>query len=198
MNGAEFKSMIATYLNRTDMTSMIATASALAVKKLEREGLHLQYTSTTLTTTNAQSYLSYPSGFLLELFDGLKDSSGSSLLKTDWATLDHWIRHSAGKGEPDWYALADKIYFYPIPDAAYTLTIQYIKALGFPGDSTSNCWTDQYYDATYWATIEEMWKHLRNTDEEVKAKTQKLLVLKDLKSMTGKLVGTGQVQYRDY
>lgn len=198
MNGADFKSAIATYFNRSDLTSMIVTCAALAVKKLERERFWFQLTSSTVSTTATTEYVAYPSDFLDLVEDGLKDTSGTALLKTDWATLDHWIRYSAGTGEPDWFALADKIYLYPIPDAIYALPIQYVKTLGFPGDALDNYWTDEVYDLTYWATIEELWKYLRNPNEETKARAQKLLILKDVRSMSGKLTGTGRVEYQDY
>lgn len=198
MTGSAFKTMVANHLNRTDLTSIIATMSAVAVKKLEREGFWFQQSSTTVTTTSGTSTVNYPSDFIMELIDGFKDTGGSPLIKSDLATVDAWIRYSASSGLPSWYAMSDKIYLYPIPDAAYALSLLYIKSLGFPGDSSTNAWTDAAYDLTFWATIEETWRYLRNMEEQQKAMAQKLLVLKDIRGQSGRLTGTGQVEYRDY
>jgi hypothetical protein len=198
MNGAALKTMIEGHFNRTDLTSVVASMAAVAVKKLERDGYWFQQASTTVATTPGTSYVSYPSDFVMEMQDGLKDTSGNSLLKTDFTTIDQWIRYSAGSGLPSYYALADKIYLYPIPDATYNLPILYQKSLGFPADTSSNAWSVDAYDVTFWATVEEVWRYLRNTEEEAKARVQKGLLLKDLRHQSGRITGTGQVVYRDF
>lgn len=198
MNGTDFKTSIATYFNRDDLTSQIATAAALAVKKLERNKFWFQLASTTIACSSGVSYASMPSGFIDVIYEGFKDTNGRSLKKSDWATLDTWITYSGGTGEPNNFAIADKFYFYPIPDSTYALPLQYYKSLGFPGDTSSNAWTDTVYDLTYWATIEEVWRYLRNTQEQMKAEQQKNTVLRQVKSQSGKLTGKGRVEYKEF
>ena len=195
--GTTFKALIAAHLNRDDLSNQIATFCELAVKKLERERFWFQMTSTTVATTAAQTYLSLPSGFIQEIIDGFRDTSGRSLKKETWAQVDYWQRRSAGTGEPDYYAIADKFYFYPIPNATYSLVLQYYKSLGFPTTLT-NAWTDDAWDLTFWATMEEAWNYLGNQEELVKAIMQKNLRLAELRSLSGKHVSKGQVRYRNF
>lgn len=197
MTGTAFKTMVASVLNRTDMTNIIATMSAVAVKKLEREKFWFQYASTSLAATAAQTSVSYPSDFLFEVADGLNDSAGVPLEKKDLATLTHWQVYSPSTGSKNaYYAMADAIYLYP--NQASTNTMRYIKSLGFPADTSSNAWTDTVYDLTMWATVEEVWRYLRNTEEQSKAQAQKLLILKDIRYQSGQIVGTGRVEYQEF
>lgn len=197
-NGAQFKALVATHLNRSDLTSLIATFCALAVQKLERECLWFQLTSSTLSTTVAVKYVALPTDFVREIKDGVRDTSGYPLVKETWEQIDYWQRRNADTGEPDYYAIADKFYFYPIPNTTYALPIQYHKSLGFPGDSVSNAWTNEAWDLTLWATLEEAWLYLNNQEEMTKAQTQKWQRLAEIRSLSGKHTGTGQIVYRDW
>lgn len=198
MIGSTFKTMVATHLNRDDMTAIIATCCDLAVKKLERECLWFQMSSTSVATAASTGSAALPSGFIRELKDGFRDTSGVALKKEKWSKIDYWQRYSAGGGEPDHYAIADKFYFYPIPDTIYALPLQYYKSLGFPANDASNAWTDQVYDLTFWQALEEIWRHIGDDAEMLKARAMKTEILRDVGSQSGRLVGVGRVEYKEY
>jgi hypothetical protein len=196
--GTEFKTLIGTQLNRADLTTLIPTFCDLAIKQLEEHCLWFQLASITVSTTAATKYVALPSGFLKVVLNGFRDTSGTPLIKTDWATLDYWQTYSAGTGEPDYYAIADKFYFYSIPDATYALPLQYYKSLGFPADGSSNSWTDDVWDMTMWETLKQAWLYLDNTKNQVKCEQEMTKCLNRYKSRSGKLTGKGSVTYRDF
>lgn len=196
--GTQFKALIATHLNRVDLTSLIPTFCALAVKELEDSCLWFQLASTTVSTTNAVKYVALPSGFIKEVKDGLQNVSGAPLDKETWAVVDHWQRYSGGTGEPQFYAIADKFYFYPIPNGVYAQPLQYYKSLGFPADGVSNAWTDDVWDATFWATLKQAWIYLQNPTEQLKCDAEIRRRMIQYKSRSGKNTGRGTVRYREF
>jgi hypothetical protein len=196
--GSAFKALIATHLNRSDLTGLIPTFCALAVKELEDSCLWFLLASGTVSTTAATKYVALPTGFIKEVKDGLQNVSGAPLTKETWAEIDHWQRYSAGTGEPSFYAIADKFYFYPIPDATYALPIQYYKSLGFPGDALTNAWTDDVWDLTFWATLKQAWVYLQNPNEQGKCEIQIAKRMIQYKGRSGKNTGRGTVRYREF
>lgn len=197
MTGSAFKTMVASHFNRSDLTNVIATMAAMAVVKLEREKFWFQLASTTIAVTAGSSAISYPSDFVDEVQDGYKDSDGNPLTKEDWAQVDHWQKYSGDTAsKPAYYALGASIHPYPM--GADTQTMQYYKSLGFPADTSSNAWTTTVYDLTFWMTIEQVWHYLRNTEEETKAKANRLIALADARSLSGRLTGIGRVEYQEF
>lgn len=196
--GTQFKALIATHLNRGDLTTLIVTFCSLAVKDLEDSCLWFLLATTTVPTVASTKYAALPAGFIKEVADGFQDTSGTPLMKETWARVDHWQRYSAGTGQPDYYAIADKFYFYPIPDAIYALPIQYYKSLGFPGDSATNAWTDDVWDLTLWATLKQAWIYLQNPNEQAKCEVEIAKRMRKYKSRSGSNTGRGTVRYREF
>lgn len=194
---ADFKALVATLLNRTDQTTNIATFCALAVQELENTDFWFLQTSSTVSTANATGYAALPTGFLREVKDGLRDTDGRPLYKESFAQIDEWQRTSASTGEPSHYAIADKFYFYPIPDAVYALPLLYYKSLGFPS-STANAWTDTVWDLTLWETLKQAWLYLKNPQEVAAAEMEKVKRLAQYKHRSGKLTGRGTVRYKEF
>jgi len=201
MTGAAFKTAILTHVNRsgdTVLTAVIPTLCDLAVKELQKHGFWFQLTSTTVSTAAATKYAALPTGFVREVLNGFRTVGGTALDKRTWAEVDYWQRSSAGTGEPDYFAIADKFYFYPIPDAIYALPLQYYTALAFPGDSASNAWTDDVWDLTFYSVLELVWDYLGNQEEKAKAMAHKGKLLAQARALSGKHVSTGRVTYRDW
>jgi hypothetical protein len=193
-----FKAMIATHLDRLDLTSQIVTFCDLAVQELEDYCLWFQLTSTTVPTVASTKYASLPTGFIKEVKEGLQNTSGAPLMKESWAEVDHWQRFNAGSGEPTYYAIADKFYFYPIPNAIYALPLQFYKRMGFPIDGESNDWVDEVWDLTFWAAMKQAWIYLQNPTEQAKAEIEMTRRLVKYKGRSGKNTGRGTVRYREF
>jgi hypothetical protein len=89
--------------------------------------------------------------------------------------------------------MAEKIYFYPIPDTAYVLPLKFYKALAFP-TTTANAWTDDVWDLTFWSVLEEVWQYLGNTDEMTKAVMKKTECLGRHRNRQGVNEGVGTIK----
>lgn len=198
VGGDTLRANIATHLNRTDLTSQIATFCTLAVAELEDSCFWFQLASTTVTTAAAVGYVALPTGFIKEVKDGFRDTSGVSLEKKDWATIDQWQRYSAGAGEPAHYAVADKFYLYSIPDAIYALPLQYYKKLGFPSGGFDNAWTTDVWDLTFWCALKHAWIYMDNPTNQSKCEKEMIKCLSKYKSRSGKITGKGRVTYREF
>jgi len=196
--GTTFKALVATLLDRTDLTTSIVTWCGQAVKELEEECFWFQLASTTVSTADGVGYASLPTGFLRELKDGFRDTDGDALIKESWSRVDYWQKFDTSEAEPEWYAIADKFYFFHIPDSIYALPLQYYKSLGFPADGVSNAWTDEVWDLTLHTVMEKAWSYLNNTSETAKSVNEKILALNRYRSRSGKLTGRGTVRYRDW
>ena len=196
--GTTFQALIAAHLDRDDLTTKIATFCALAVQELEDNCFWFQLAATTVSTANATDYAAFPTGFIKEVKDGFRDTAGVSLRKETWEQIDYWQTYSKGTGLPDYYAVADKFYFYPIPDAIYAMPLQYYKSIGFPGASATNAWTDTVWDLTFWATMKQAWNYLDNQANQIKCEREISKRLMEYKSRSGKLTGKGTVKYRDF
>jgi hypothetical protein len=193
---AAFQAMVATLLNRADQTSNIATFCALAVQELENTDFWFLLTSGTVSTANAVKYAALPTGFIREVKDGVLNTSGMPLAKETWAEIDNRQR-TGGVGEPASYAIADKFYFYPIPNAVYALPLLYYKSLGFPS-STANAWTDTVWDLTLWETLRQAWLYLKNPQEVAACEIEVSRRMAKYKSRSGKLTGRGTVRYKEF
>lgn len=192
-----FQALVATHLNRVDLTSQIATFCAMAVQELEDHCFWFQLTSTTVSTANATDYTALPTGFIREVKDGVRDTAGKPLLKETWEQVDNWQHYSKGTGLPQYYAIADKFFWYPIPNATYAMPLLYYQSLGFP-TSTVNAWTDQVWDLTFFTTMAQAWFYLGNVTEQQKCEAQKAILLARYKSRSGKLTGRGTVRYKEF
>lgn len=193
-----FKTLIATMLNRSDLTDQISTFCDMAVKTLEREKLWFQIENTTIPTVAAQSYVALPTDFVAqidkEIGEGLLGSSGQALKPLSYSDLIYLRTANTTQGEPYYYCIADQIELSPTPDVIYTLTFSYYKSLGFPGSGLYNAWTNEAWDLTYWAVLEEAWRYMGNTEEMQKAAVMKIKRLGELRNEGGQRLQTGVIR----
>lgn len=201
-----FKALVADHINRSDLTTQIGTFATLAIQKLAREQLYFLQTNGTLTTAASTTYVALPTDFVQEAKIGPRDSNQSAVMDANgkWlerTAVDDLLEYqvaSAGTGLPTRYCIANnRVEFYPIPDAIYNLKLYYFKLLGAPADGAENAWTTTAYDVLFFATLSEAWDFLGNTNELLKAEQKKEKLLNKLKSISGKLLGSGQVKYNE-
>lgn len=141
------KANIATLLRRTDLDSEIAIAVARAIQHYEREVFTFNETrSTSLTTTASTKTVTLPTDFVRA--DKLMITVNNAVYEVlptpgGIGELEALYFSSSNTGAPSRYAIyAGAFYFYPIPDQAYTLTLDYVKRLtALATDNDSNAWT---------------------------------------------------------
>jgi hypothetical protein len=199
VNYATFKTRIADHLNRTDLTSQIPNFVTLAIKRLEKEKLYFQQEFATVATVASTAYASLPTDFLQDIRDGLIDSNGTPITKANWKTV--MADQAAGNtGEPKYYCvMKGRIYFMSIPDAIYSYRFLYYKSLtALSLDADTNDWLSTAWDATFHATLCEAWKYLNNDGEIQKEYANMQEKLMPLRSISGKITGSGTIAYREY
>jgi hypothetical protein len=128
---ATLKSTIADDLARDDLTTQIAAAILQAIEFYKEEHLFWMDTrAETFDTVADQSAYDVDDDAAIPLFikvDGmmLQDSDGieyGPLDRIDQIIMEQILDETAATGRPDaWSYYNDTFYFYPIPDAAYTV-----------------------------------------------------------------------------
>jgi hypothetical protein len=197
-SGSTFKALIATHLNRSDLTTQIVTFCDMAVKTLEREGLWFQITDVVIPTVPTQSYVALPTDFVKqidkEIGEGLIDHLGYSLKPVSYRDMVYLKKTNTTAGDPCYFSVNDVIDLNPTPSAIKNLTFSYYKYYGFPSDLVINVWTSAAWDLTFWAVMEEAWRYLGNTDEMTKAGTMKLKRLGELQTDGSQRMAVGNLR----
>lgn len=139
---------IADELARTDLTTQIQRAIQSAIKIYERERFYFNEATATFSTVANQEY--YGTSDLADIatlveIDAVKltvNGRSYPLVERDFAYLDAVSTTASYTGDPSDYAYFKlQIRLYPIPNAARTITLAYIKrftTLSASGDT--NAW----------------------------------------------------------
>jgi len=134
---SELLSTVANYLNRDDLTSLIPTFITLTENRLNRElRVRANMVRATTTTTAGQAFYDLPSD-LIELRNITYDSNSQShalrYLSPESVSREYGTVLS---GQPRAYTnLGNDLKLTPVPDAAYTISINYYSQLRSLGDS---------------------------------------------------------------
>lgn len=203
--GATFKTLVANHLNRTDLTSLIPDFCALAIKELEKKKLWFQLVhQATLPTVANTGYSDLPTDFLFEIEKEIGESmvmppTNYTLTKMDYPSI---IYYQSAQGtpeqEPYYFAIMDKVYWYPIPNAIYNVKFSYYKHLAFPADGVGNDWTDTVWDMTFWAAIEEAWRYLGNPGEMAAARERKDKKMGEYLNQFGQRQAVGRIRLTSF
>lgn len=105
--------------------------------------------SASLTTVASQDWLALPDGFLGEIEDEqpyYTTSDGRVYLSRSTRSGQQ-IAYGTETGGPRTYCVQEKVFFGPIPDAAYSISWRYYKAQAAIADSsTENTWLTNFGD----------------------------------------------------
>jgi hypothetical protein len=122
---AALKARIADELNRSDLTSQIASAIPRAIEKYARERFDFNEGRSTATTVADNQYVDFPDG--LRVVDGVYATVGGytyEVRRVEFDEMEYWHGASDTSGQPLDYALRKgQLRIYPTPNDAYTLTI---------------------------------------------------------------------------
>jgi hypothetical protein len=146
------KAQIATELNRSDLTSEIASAITTAItyyrsKRFEFNELAASFN----TVADQEEYESGDTGFPTDLgqldtvritVSGVRDP----LRPISYAKLQALSSTTSLTGAPEAYAwYGQKLYFYPIPDGVYAVLLSYQQRKAAPTSDadTTSVWTNQ-------------------------------------------------------
>ena len=140
---AQLRSRIADDLDRDDMSTQIDKAVNRAISHYGMSRFWFNEATGTFSTVASQENYGTGDGIpsdILEV-DYLTVTSGSDKLEVeqrDYKFLQQ-INPDAGTGLPIYFAwFQENIYFYPVPDAVYTITVSYLQNysdLSADGDS---------------------------------------------------------------
>ncbi len=103
------------------------------------------------------------------------------------------INVNASPGQPSDYAYYNQsFYIYPIPDAAYTVTVYYYKEYTDISGTQSNDFTTDAEDLIEARTRWQLYSHvIRNSEAAQAAKQEELDALSALRISTGRKISTG-------
>jgi len=134
---------MATELNRTDLTSVIQDAIKTAIKHYEGNRFFFNDAIRTSTTTANDEYLSEPSDLVeIDTIDVTISNTKVPLIPRTFGYIDNLEVSTSFTGYPREYALINQqIRLYPIPDAAYTITLSGAKRLtDLSATADTNAW----------------------------------------------------------
>jgi hypothetical protein len=145
---ATLRTRISSELDRTDLNTAGYVASEVlsAIKHYERQRFWFNEGRATASTVAAQVNLAVPTD-LLEI-DDLRITLSSRPYQLDKQSWDDFLAMGGTdtgitNSRPSDYAYyANQLWFFPIPDSTYTLTMSYVKQLtALSADADTNAWT---------------------------------------------------------
>ncbi len=144
------QSRIADEIARADLTSNIQSAILSTIQRWERRRFHFNETTGTFVTVASQEY--YSSSDFADLanlveIDLLRLTYNNTYYDLNSRTMgwiDEHLTASTDTGPPtDYVHYKQNFRLYPIPDAAYTVTVSYVKKFTALSSGTdSNAWTN--------------------------------------------------------
>lgn len=175
----DMQTNIATFLRRDDLSTEIPIAIKRAIKHYTNEPWPwLEERNTSLTTTANTKTVAPPSDFGADLQLLITVNSFIyPLCKTTQQQIEEWYVQNDFTNQPSHYSYWDgNFYLYPIPDATYSLTLNYYEDLAeLSSASDTNSWTTTAEEmiearAIWWLASRIM----RNMDVANMAKQQEL------------------------
>ena len=161
---SELKTTIASYLARSDLTSVIPDFIRLAEERLRRDlRIRQMLVVATANTTAGDSTVGLPTDFL-EMRDIHFNTNPISSVSYESPNTFYQSTRATESGIPRTYTvLASEIQFAPIPDTAYTAQMLYYAKPPLLSDSNaSNVFLANCPDALLYAALGEAEPYLMN------------------------------------
>jgi len=161
---SDLKTTIASYLARSDLTSVIPDFIRLAEERLRRDlRTREMLVVATATTTAGNSTVGLPTNFL-EMRDIHLNTNPIASLSYEAPNAFYASTRTTESGLPKTYTvLASEIQFSPIPDGVYTAQMLYYAKPTLLSDSNaSNVFLANFPDALLYASLGEAEPYLMN------------------------------------
>ena len=156
-NYSDLVASVASWMNRTDLASVIPDFVTIAESKIARDlRLRTQLTSGTLTTSTTTRAVALPTGWLefeSVTIDGTPDTL-CTFRTTEY--LDLVFPESGSSGKPIAYSIeGTNILFGPTPASAYTVNIDYYARFGALASSSTNWLLTNHPNVYLYACLRE-------------------------------------------
>jgi hypothetical protein len=161
---SSLKTTIATYLARSDLTSIIPDFIRLAETRLQRDIRTRQMlVVATATTTGGSSKVGLPTDFM-EMRDIHLNTTPVTTLRYKAPNAFYETSRVTDGGKPiDYTTLGSEMQLAPIPDTTYTLQMLYYgKPTVLSDTNSSNVFLANYPDALLYASLAEAEPYLMN------------------------------------
>lgn len=198
---SDLRTNIADDINRSDLSTQIDKAINRAIRFYRRDRFWFQETSSTFTTIASQQAYGTADGIPSDIaeIDHVKIAYQSDwVVELDPVTLQEIQNLNIGNytGNPEKYAFyANKFYLWPIPDAAYTVTVFYTKNYSdLSSGSDSNDYTN--YAQELIENRARWWLNMRIIKDMEAAKGDKELEIESLNALraeTERYISSGQI-----
>lgn len=201
---ALLKSEIADDLDRTDLTTAIASEITKAIRHYQATRFYFNESrdETFATVASQKLYSSSDDAAIpkfvetdqVVLMDGTEPTELEQVDPKDWEIL---TASGTSTGKPDsWCTFDQKIGLYPIPDAVYTVRVigQFMKAGPATDGETGNVWMTEAFDLLRARVCAQL--ALKKLRDDVMIQTQKAAEADELSRLdreTTSRVGTGFV-----
>jgi len=147
---ANLKTAIADFLNRDDLTSVIADFITLAEADFGPKIRHWRMEKRSNATTSAQ-FMDVPSDFLEPIRFGLDTNNEHRLEFVSSADMAQMRENvSDATGTPKFWTFTDgKIELFPTPDATYTVELVYLASITALSDANTTNWVLTNHPGVY-------------------------------------------------
>lgn len=201
------QALIASDIQRTDLTSDIAQAVQDAIKCYQMRRWYFNETNTSLWNTVASqefyTVIDSPDIPNYLKIDHLKITTGGTsrfpLTRRDWDWIDNVSVNTTSVGQPtDFCYYEQKVRLYPIPDAVYPMRFSGVLRLAtLVNPADTNAWVNTS-DAEPLIRARAKWQIATSVtfDDDLAARAEKQvnIALNDLMASTRRRLGTGKVR----
>lgn len=179
-------------LNRMDMLPETKRAIQAAIRSYEGQRFWFNETSTIINCVANQSYISFPSDFMM--LDELRVTVQSADYRLIQKSLDeiYEINVTRSKSQPDYFCqFGQRFELSPIPDSAYPVIVTYMQKLPtLSADTDTNDWLSAAEDLVVYCAAKMLAADLGNVGEASKFAElegifyRQLLRVRDQKTIT--------------
>ena len=158
-NYSELQTSVANWLTRDDLTAKIPDFISLAESYISDDlRVRSMITEATITPSQADNYVSLPTGFKEAVT--FTDDQGEGLEQLYHEDLIE-MQHNATASRPEYYSVTNRINFERLADASYNFTMSYYKALDIATDTTNDVLTS-YPNIYLYGTLIQAEPYLKN------------------------------------
>lgn len=188
---------IADEIARSDLTAQIREAIQSAIRLHESERFWFNEAEATAQSVAGQAAYAVPGDFLEP--DALTLSVSGNRYPLSPRSYG-WLRgaaiNEAARGRPtDWAYYADQLWLYPAPDAAYTLTLSYLKRLPvLAASGDANAWMTHGEELIRARAKADLYANvIRDFDEAIAMKAVETEALANLRIKSAKKIASGRL-----